>query len=235
MLTVTVDDEQFDTACDSLEASGAVDVDSRSKEWSAGGRSRDTDRDADDNGASTTAGMAAPAARSGSSSYADTDRSRMSAADQAAPLATSGDRDTVVEAEEELAVGKRDVRRCGVRIRTHVTDRPVEEQVSLRQENVSVDRRPVNRELGAGDDAFTERTIEAEERAEEAMVSKQARVTEEISLRKDVGHESETVRDTVRDQDVEVVDDRQTGAAGVDRVADATDTSIANDRGSRSP
>ena len=62
--------------------------------------------------------------------------------------------------------------------------------------------------LAPGDAAFEERTIEAVERGEEAVVSKTARVTEEIGLRKDVERETETVRDTVRKQEVEVEDDR---------------------------
>jgi len=95
-----------------------------------------------------------------------------------------------------------------VRVRSYVTERPVEEQVELRQEHVSIERRPVNRELAPGDAAFEERTIEAVERGEEAVVSKTARVTEEIDLRKDVEHATETVRDTVRKQEVEVEDDR---------------------------
>ena len=40
------------------------------------------------------------------------------------------------------------------------------------------------------------------------MVSKTARVVEEIGIRKDVERETETVRDTVRKQEVEVEDDR---------------------------
>ena len=40
------------------------------------------------------------------------------------------------------------------------------------------------------------------------MVSKTARVTEEIGIRKDVERETETVRDTVRKQEIEVKDDR---------------------------
>ena len=43
------------------------------------------------------------------------------------------------------------------------------------------------------------------------MVSKQARVTEEIQLHKDRGTRTETVRDTVRKQDVEVQDERVGG------------------------
>ena len=120
--------------------------------------------------------------------------------------------DEVVQAaEEQLVVGKREVGRGGVRVRSYVTERPVEEQVELRQERVSVERRPVDRELAPGDAAFQERTIEAVERGEEAVVSKTARVTEEIGIRKDIERETETVRDTVRKQEIEVEDDRTAG------------------------
>ena len=54
-------------------------------------------------------------------------------------------------------------------------------------------------------DAFTDRTIEATESAEEAVVAKTARVVEEVGLRKDVSDRTETVRDTVRREDVEIV------------------------------
>ena len=111
-------------------------------------------------------------------------------------------------AEEELQVGKRDVGRGSVRVRSYVTERPVEEQVELRQERVTIERRPVDRAVAPGDAAFTERTIEAVERGEEAVVSKTARVTEEIGLRTDVEQETETVRDTLRKQEVEIEDDR---------------------------
>ena len=88
---------------------------------------------------------------------------------------------------------------------SRVTEKPVEEQVQLREEQVSVERRPVNRALsGADRDAFKEGTIEMTETAEEAVVSKQARVVEEVVVRKDVQERTETVRDTVRRTDVEV-------------------------------
>ncbi len=91
---------------------------------------------------------------------------------------------------------------------------------------MSVERRPVDRELAPGEAAFQERTIEAVERGEEAVVSKTARVTEEIGIRKEVERETETVRDTVRKQEVEVEDDRGsrkatgTGTVAEDRVVD---------------
>jgi stress response protein YsnF len=66
---------------------------------------------------------------------------------------------------------------------------------------------------------FQERTIEAEERAEEAVVSKQTRVKEELVIRKDVEERTETVSDTVRRTEVDVEDERgaqatQTGTTG---------------------
>jgi stress response protein YsnF len=93
-------------------------------------------------------------------------------------------------------------------VRSYVTERPVEEQVNLREETVHVERRAVDRPVEAGDLAFQEKEIEAVERGEEAVVSKEARVTEEIALRKDVDTRTETVRDTVRKQEIEVEDDR---------------------------
>jgi uncharacterized protein (TIGR02271 family) len=92
-----------------------------------------------------------------------------------------------------------------------VVEKPVQEQVTLRQENVSVERRPVEgSRAGAlqGDELFRERTIEVDETSEEAVVSKEARVKEELVVRKDVNERTETVSDTVRKTEVDIEDDR---------------------------
>ena len=52
---------------------------------------------------------------------------------------------------------------------------------------------------------FADRTIEVTETGEEAVVGKTARVREEVSIRKDASDRTETVRDTVRREDVEIV------------------------------
>ena len=107
--------------------------------------------------------------------------------------------------EEELQVGTRQVRRGGVRLYTRVTERPVEETVRLRDETVHVERRPVDRPATEADvAAATERTVEVTETDEEAVARKQARVVEEVVVRKDVEEHTETVRDTVRRTEVEV-------------------------------
>ena len=109
--------------------------------------------------------------------------------------------------KESLRVGKREVDRGGVRVRSYVVETPVSEQVNLREENVSVERRRVDQPLSAADgDAFRERTIEMTEIAEEAVVAKDARVIEEVIVRKDVDNRTETVNDTVRHTEVEVDD-----------------------------
>lgn len=107
--------------------------------------------------------------------------------------------------EEQLQVGKREVDRGGVRVRTHVTSRPVEEHVRLRDEEVHVERRPVNRAATSADiDAFKEGVIEVTEHDEEAVVNKQARVIEEVVIGKTVEERDKTIRDNVRRTDVEV-------------------------------
>lgn len=107
--------------------------------------------------------------------------------------------------EEQLQVGKREVQSGGVRVHSRVTERPVEETVTLRDETIHVERRPVDREVTQADVSATrEGTFELTETDEEAVVSKQARVVEEVVVGKDVTQREETVRDTVRRTDVEV-------------------------------
>ena len=117
----------------------------------------------------------------------------------------TADRDEAIPiVEERLVVGKREVERGGVRVRSYVVETPVEEQISLRDEHVDVERRVVDRAVAAGEDPFLERTLQMTETGEEAVVGKQAYVIEEIGLKKEVGQRTEEVRDTVRHTEVEV-------------------------------
>jgi uncharacterized protein (TIGR02271 family) len=96
-----------------------------------------------------------------------------------------------------------------VKVKSHVVETPFTEQVNLQQERVSVERRPVDRPLSGNERAFQDRTIEVEQRGEEAVVSKDARVKEEVVVKKeDVQQRTERVSDTVRRTGVEVEDER---------------------------
>jgi stress response protein YsnF len=124
-------------------------------------------------------------------------------------------------ANEELEVGKRETERryC---IRTYVVERPVEEQVHLRDERVVVERRPILGERATGGEEFGEREFEVTERHEEPVVAKKARAVEEVVVHKEAKDRVETVRDRVRETKVDV--DNGTGRTGqrnadVDRAA----------------
>jgi uncharacterized protein (TIGR02271 family) len=106
--------------------------------------------------------------------------------------------------EEQVQVGKRQVLTGGLRLHTRVTEKPVAAQVHLREEHVTVERRPANRPVTAGDDAFRERQVEVTETAEQPVVSKQARVVEEVVVGKSAQQRTQTVRDTVKRTDVDV-------------------------------
>ncbi|HEX8340183.1 MAG TPA: YsnF/AvaK domain-containing protein [Tepidisphaeraceae bacterium] len=125
----------------------------------------------------------------------------------AAELRTAREADQKLQiVEEKLAVGKREVASGGVRVLRRVTERPVEEQVTLRKEHVDVQRRAVDRPLTGAEAnaAFTDKTIELTETSEEAVVSKTAHVVGEVEINRDVQQTTETVRDTVRKTDVQV-------------------------------
>ncbi|QJE02285.1 DUF2382 domain-containing protein [Massilia forsythiae] len=107
--------------------------------------------------------------------------------------------------QEELKVGKREVQRGGVRVFSRVVETPVDQSIGLREEHVSVERRPVNQPIDPSDvTAFKEQSIELRETAEEAVVQKSARVVEEVLVGKEVSQRQEQIHDTVRRTEVEV-------------------------------
>lgn len=119
--------------------------------------------------------------------------------------------------EENLQVGKRSIETGGARLRSRIVEQPVEESVRLRQERVVVNRTPVDRPATEADFAtFQEGQIDVVEHAEVPVVSKEARVVEEVTLGKEVEEHVETVRDTVRHTEVDV-DTLNTGERGVSR------------------
>ena len=111
---------------------------------------------------------------------------------------------TIQLAEESLAVGKRLLNRGGTRIRRYVVETPVEESVSLHSEKVTLERHPVTDGRPVTDASFSEKVIEMTETAEEAVVSKTARVVEEVGLRKEATDRVETIHDTVRKEEIEI-------------------------------
>lgn len=109
--------------------------------------------------------------------------------------------------EEKLVIGKRlDTDGKSVHVRTRVVEDQVSEDVTLRKEHVDVERRPVGEKLSAddADQAFKERDVTMTERSEEAVVGKEARVTEEVVVSKSAKDKTKPVSETVRRTEVDV-------------------------------
>ena len=202
LLNASVDEGAINQASSILEQAGALDLDAQEASWR----------------------------QSGWTGY---DAATHTAVRTAAPVVAPGRTDETIKVmEEQLVVGKREVGRGGMRVRSYVVERPVEAQVTLHEERVTIERHPVNRPVTAADAAaFGEKTLEAHATREEAVVGKDVRVVEEIGLKKEEADRVETVRDTVRKTEVEVEDtSTTTRTAGTTTVQGGTGVAGAVDR-----
>jgi hypothetical protein len=147
LVSAQVPEGYEDRVADVLERHEPIDLDQRAESWRQGGWAG---YDASTSGAyGSTAGAGAQTAYGGTSAgmaeagagYEHRERS----------VGTTGTDESIPVVEEQVRVGKREVGRGGVRVRSYVRERPVEEQVTLRDETVRVERRPVDRPIGAGD------------------------------------------------------------------------------------
>ena len=134
-----------------------------------------------------------------------TARSADQQATTASSKATSSQEIKVPVVKEELQVGKRQVQEGTTKVQKRIEEKPVEKSVTLKDENVRVGQRAANRPVKDPDKAFKEQTIEMTETKEVPMVTKEARQTGEVALKKDVQQQRETIRDTVRSTDIDII------------------------------
>ena len=195
-------EDDADRAADIMQGFHAVDIEQRAAHWRSTGwtgyqadaplyTAEQTQREREGYSTTTTTTVASGATASSA------------AATRAGSAAATGEAIPVVE--EQLQVGKRAVQRGGVRIYRHVTETPVQEDVQLREEHVTIERTAVDQPASVADiDTFKEGSLEVREMAEEPVVAKTARVVEEVKVGKEVTERTETISDTVRRADVEV-------------------------------
>ena len=126
----------------------------------------------------------------------------------AAPAATDpalgADRDAVKLAEEQVDIGKRRVSDGAVKLRRYTVEDEVSEDVSLFDQHAEVFRRAVDEPAYLNDVDWSDKTVVVEESHEIPTIAKTARVKEEVGLREEETARVETVKDTVRRQEVEV-------------------------------
>jgi uncharacterized protein (TIGR02271 family) len=127
------------------------------------------------------------------------------------PKAATVHSDVLRLAEEQLQVGKQMVETGRTRVRRFTTERDVSSDISLHEEHAELLRRALNEPASLKDVDWSDSDIEVVETAEHALVSKTARVVEEIELKKVGTDHIETIHERLRRQQAEVV---QVDAAG---------------------
>jgi uncharacterized protein (TIGR02271 family) len=196
LLTVQVEDAEVSRTRDLLNQYNPTDVHGEASNWRSQGWSRfdeSTTPSADEyksyrNRTSSSTGLGAG---TGSASTQQTSR-------------TEDGKMVLPVVEEQVDVTKREVEKGHVHVYTEVTEKPVSTDVTLRQENVTVERRPADRPVSSTDAAFRDQSFDLTEKSEQAVINKSARVVEEVVVGKDVTQQSQTVSDTVRRTDVRV-------------------------------
>ncbi len=209
VVTVKVPSTLYDKAAAILEKHNPIDVDARAEQYGLSGTSTagtgyaghggkvEPARDATEAGAIGASGLtSAPA--TGVAGVGATGLGGKAVGTEGAESST------LQLAEEFLNVGKRAVRGGTTRIRRYTIEKPVEENVSLHSERIVLDRRPVTDGRVLANTDFTDKTISMTEMNEEAVVAKTARVVEEIGLHREATDRVETVRETLRKDDVKV-------------------------------
>jgi stress response protein YsnF len=129
---------------------------------------------------------------------------RSASGDYTDRTASDTGRTSIPVVEEELNVGKREIETGRVRVRSRIIEKPVEQTLRLREERVRVERTPADRPATESDFAAQDNEIEVRTTAEIPVVTKEARVVEEVRLEKDVREREEIVRDKIRRKDVEI-------------------------------
>ncbi len=203
-------DDDASRAADILNRHNIVDIDRRRQEY---GQTTETAGAVHATGSAARAGTA-HSGRSASSFY-------------------QGGETVIPIVEEEVRIGKREVEQGGVRVETRVEEQPVQEQVTLRDEDVRVERRPVDQSVDAAtvEDAFREGTFDVRERHEEPVVDKQARVVEEVVVGKKTQERTENVQATERRTDVDVEEIQSDQTSGSQKMGAARGRGTGRARG----
>ncbi len=173
---------------------------------------------AGDRSATSTAATATTAGATGYTAAANTADTTTTAA--MARTATDKDSIEVPLTEEQVKVGKRTVDAGQVRLRKIVRTEIVNQPVEIRHEDVVVERVSADQvHAGAATTDFKDETIDVPLTREEVVVSKDAVVTGAVRLHKTAASETQTVSETVRKEDVEVIRDGKTEVKRDDRKA----------------
>lgn len=145
--------------------------------------------------------LPAPSWQGGTSAAAQSGVAAASGASQPERLSDTAD---LQLAREELNVGKRDVSNGGVLLRKAIRTQEASQPVELRREEFTVDRTPINNQPVDTAD-FRNREIRVDLSREEPVVGTRDLITEYIRVRKNSQTDRQTIADTVRRENLEIV------------------------------
>ena len=118
-------------------------------------------------------------------------------------LSTAYPSKRMTRAVEELRIGKRLEKRGDVRVAKHVETEHVRQDVPVREEQVHVERRPVDRTVGIAPE-FRNQEIVVPVMEEEAVIEKRPVVKEEIVVSKESVTKHQAVETDLRHEEVDV-------------------------------
>ncbi|BAI76400.1 hypothetical protein AZL_e00550 (plasmid) [Azospirillum sp. B510] len=118
----------------------------------------------------------------------------------------SVEQEILLSVKEEVEIGKRRVAKGGLKAVSEITETPIQETVTLRDEAVGVEHRKVDRPLRPDEEkaAFGEKTVELTATSETPEITKEARVVGEVVLSKTASEQEKTVGTVARRSDVKV-------------------------------
>jgi len=213
VLTVTTGTlQEVERAADLIERFGPIDIDEKVSQWGGDATTGATSGALAGDAMRSSSGTQQQAALLSQQSQQNPQNLQNSLSSQqgssiggSQQLDATSENTAIPIIEEQMQIGKREVQRGGVRVFQRMVETPVSETVNLREEHVSVERRPVDQPISTADlAAFQEKSIELRESAEEVVVQKTARVVEEVIIGKEVTQRQQQVSDTVRRTEVEI-------------------------------
>ena len=170
-------------------------------------------------GTGTTTGTATGTGLTGGTTGISDDERRL-AEERLAAARASGNQDEITLAEERLRVGTQRVESGRVRLRKFVTTEQVSTTVPVTREEVRIERQPITGGTTAGTTLGNEE-VEVVLHEERPVVQKEVVATERVRVDVDQVTENVQVTDSVRKEDIEVV---QEGASGTGTTTGTTTT-----------
>ncbi|KEO71758.1 DUF2382 domain-containing protein [Anditalea andensis] len=126
--------------------------------------------------------------------------------------------------EEKLDIEKKEEETGRTYIYKTIVENDIEEKIYLKEEHVEVNRKPVDRAATDQDlQTFEEGEMEIKETKEIPVVNKEARVVEEIEIKKTTSNDEHTIYDSIRKTKIDIDDHNPNSPTSNENLGDIED------------